>query len=142
MRQLVARPEPAVKLIRKNLKSDGRFDGPMIDKLLGDLDSTKFAARESAVDELVGIAEWIEPVLIKARGCASLELRIRLDRILDKVKISPERLRQSRAVGTLEYIGTPAAAQLLADLAAGGTADSLTVSAAAASERLRKLSAK
>jgi WD40 repeat protein len=73
MRQLVARPGPAVELIRKNLKP--------------------------------------------AAGI--------------------ERLRQSRALGTLELIATPEALRLIAELAAGPEGDRLTVEAAAARERLR-----
>jgi RNA polymerase sigma factor (sigma-70 family) len=138
MRQLVARPERAVELIRKNLKPPAGIDGPKIDKLLRDLDSLTFAVRETAAAELVKVVEHIEPGLTKARATAPLEVRARIDRILEKATVpSPERLRQSRALGTLEFIATPAAAQLLDDLAVGNKLDSLTAAAAAASERLR-----
>jgi hypothetical protein len=138
MRQLAAAPGPAVELMRKNLKPRLAIDGPTIDKLIGDLDSSTFAVREAATADLMKIAEHIEPALTKARATASLEVRARLDQILEKTATpSPERLRQSRALGALEWIGTPAAAKLLADLAAGNGYDSLTIAAAAASERLR-----
>jgi RNA polymerase sigma factor (sigma-70 family) len=138
MRQLVARPEPAVELIRKKLKSAAGVDEAQIDKLLRDLDSSTYTVREAATAELVKIAEYIEPALTKARATAPLEVRARLDRILEKAKVpSSERLRQSRAVGTLEFIATPAAAKVLADLADGNRVDSLTAAAAAARERLR-----
>jgi hypothetical protein len=138
MRQLVASPAPAVELIRKSLKPGPHLDRPMIDKLLRDLDSPTFAIRDSATSDLMKIAEWIEPVLTKARASASLEAQSRIDHMLEKLAIpSPERLRQSRALGTLEFIGTPAAANLLANLAAGNKDDPLTIAAAAALERMR-----
>lgn len=140
MRQLAATPGPAVELLRKNLKTGPAIDGPKTDNLIRDLDSATFTIREAAMADLTKIADLIEPMLTKARGTAPLEARTRLDRLLEKAAIpSPERLRQSRALGTLEWIATHPAAKLLADLAARGNLDSLTVSAAEASERLRGL---
>jgi len=138
MRQFVARPGPAVELIGKNLKSTAGIDAAKIGKLLRDLDSPTFAVRESATAELIKNVDRIEPALTQARATATPEVRTRLDRILEKATVpSSERLRQSRALGALEFIATPAAAKLLADLAAGSQLDSLTVAAAEASERLR-----
>ena len=48
-----------------------------------------------------------------------------------------ELVRQSRALGTMELIGTPEAAKLLRVLSGGAKLEYLTVEAAAAGERLR-----
>ena len=59
-----------------------------------------------------------------------------LDRF-DPATLSPGRLRQLRAVELLEGIATPAAKDLLSDLAKGAAGAPLTLEAAGALERLR-----
>ena len=63
---------------------------------------------------------------------APLETRARIDRILEKSAPTADRLRESRAVGALEVIATPEAAQLLADLARGSKYAALTAEASVA----------
>src|SRR5262245_18311060 len=128
MRQLMARPGLAVELIRKKLKPAVGLDAARIETLLRALDSGTLAVVEAASAELARLAERIEPRLRTARGTASAEMRTRLDRLLEgAAKPSPERLRQSRALGTLEFIATPEALRLLAELDAGPEGDRLTV---------------
>jgi WD40 repeat protein len=138
IRELVARPAASVDLIRQSLKPIGVIDDAKIEKLLKDLGSLEFAIREAATVELMKYTHHIEAWLNKARAAAPLEVRTRIDTILDKAgQPTPERLRESRAVGILEIIATPAAAQVLGEFAAGSKYSTLTAEASAARERLK-----
>jgi WD40 repeat protein len=139
LRQLVGHPRLAVEVIRKNLKPTAGIDAARVEKLLRDLDSDSFTAREAATAELTKVVEEIEPALHKARSTASPETRTRLDAILEKVAMpSSERLRQSRALAILEYIATPEALKVLDELAAGNKAGRLTTEAAESVQRVRR----
>ena len=74
-------------------------------------------------------------------GAESAEVRKRaldfLDRF-DPATPKPDRLRQLRAVELLEGIGTPAARDVLSELAKGAAEAPLTRDAAATLERLRR----
>jgi hypothetical protein len=143
IRELAARPGLAVDLIRKNLKPNALSEAPQVDKLIGELDSPTFAVREAAMADLIKVVECIEPELNKARATAPLEVRTRIDSILEKAgQPTPERLRESRCVGILEVVATPAAAQLLSEFAAGSRFTTLAIEASAARERLRGLGGK
>jgi RNA polymerase sigma factor (sigma-70 family) len=138
IRRLVASPEPAAELVRKNLRPAVGVDRGRVEKLVRDLDSDTFAVREAATMELTKLADRIGPTLVKARAGASAEARTRLDRIMDRSKLPPpDRLREDRAVQALELIGPPATA-VLAELAAGAPEDRLTLAALAARDRLRR----
>jgi hypothetical protein len=70
---------------------------------------------------------------------ASEEQRARVERILEKLeklKLSPEDLRVTRALEALEHMATPEARALLATLAGGAPAARRTSEAQAALRRL------
>jgi RNA polymerase sigma factor (sigma-70 family) len=139
MRRLVSRPEPAIRLLRDKLKPAVPVDPMLVAKLLGDLEAKAFARRAAATAELTKLAERIKPQLEKACASASLEGRRRLEHILETMPgPTPERLRESRAILALEWMGTPAADRLLAQLAGGAPGDPLTQAAAMSQERLRR----
>src|SRR5262249_47783955 len=107
-----------------------------------DLDSNEFDAREKAASELERLGEMAGPALRKALdGNPSLEVRQRLEGLLAKVDAripTGESLRGLRAIWVLEWVGTPAARQLLKELAASTTASWQTEEARTALERLGK----
>jgi hypothetical protein len=143
LRQLVAHPGPAVEVIRKNLKPSAGIDAARVEKLLRDLDSDSYVIHEAATAELTRYVDQIEPVLRQARDKASAEVQRRLDGIFASA-VAPlsERLRQSRALATLEYIATPEAMKLLDVLAAGNKGSRLTTEAAESGQRVRQRSGK
>jgi hypothetical protein len=143
MRELAIRPALAVEVIGKELNTKAPIDVARIDALLSDLDSPKFAVREAAMAELAKFADHIQPALTKARAKATLEMQRRIDRLLEKAaQPTPERLRESRALGVLEICATPAAAKLLDEFAGGSRQTALAAEAAAAVTRLRALAAR
>jgi HEAT repeat protein len=119
------------------LPTDAEFD-----RAFADLDSEDFATREKASRRL---AEWGELAVPGVRKrldkTESAEVRRRaLDFLsqFDPATLKPDRLRQLRAVELLEGIGTPAARDLLSELAKGAAEAPLTRDATAALERLRR----
>ena len=71
----------------------------------------------------------------------SVEVRQRAQNFLDRfdsATLKPDRLRQMRAVELLEGIATPAARDVLSELAKGAAEAPLSREAAAALERLRR----
>jgi WD40 repeat protein len=137
MRRLAARPDESIPLLRERVRPASANDTQGVRRLLRDLDADDFAARERATAELSRMAERIEGMLRDARAGASAEARRRLDKILRGVKgPSPERLRQGRAVEVLEWVGTPAAREVLRALAGGAPDARLTGEAEAGLRRL------
>jgi WD40 repeat protein len=143
MADLAAAPDLAVALLRRELKpAPAAPTDAELDRTFADLDSDDFATREKASRRLAGWGESAVPGVRKRLAKAeSAEVRRRaldfLDRI-DPATIKPERLRRLRAVELLEGIATPAARDVLAELARGAAEASLTLEAAAALERLRR----
>lgn len=114
-------------------------DPERLARLLKELDSDEFAAREAARRELEKLGDMARPAVRKtlARPGLSLELRRRLEAIAISLdEISGERLRSLRAVEVLELAGTKEARDLLATLAAGAEGARLTEEAKSALQRL------
>jgi hypothetical protein len=140
---LAAAPDRAVALVRRELKparaapTDGQLD-----RTFADLDSEDFATRVKASRRLAEFGELAVPGVRKRLGQAvTLEVRRRAQEFLDRFdppNPSPERLRQLRAVELLEGIATPAARDVLSELAKGAAEAPLSREAAAALERLRR----
>jgi WD40 repeat protein len=106
-----------------------------------DLDSDDFDAREKAVRELAKLWWEAEPALLDALlANPSAEARVRIERILSpgtRIGHWPsDALRKSRAVCALERTGTPAAREILGQLARGAAEARLTREAKASLERL------
>jgi hypothetical protein len=138
MADLAAAPDRAVALLRRELKPApaGPTDADL-DRIFADLDDEDFATREKASRRL---AEWGEPAVPGVRKrldkAESAEVRKRAGVFLDR--FDPERLRRLRAVELLEGIATPAAREVLSELAKGAAEAPLTREAAATLERLRR----
>jgi RNA polymerase sigma factor (sigma-70 family) len=139
---LAAAPDQAVALLRQQVKPVRAAPSAAdLDHVLADLDSPDFAAREKAARTLAAFGELAVPGVRKRMGQAlSPEVRRRARAFLDEFDPGeqlPLRLTQVRAVELLEGIGTPAAKELLAELAKGAAGAPLTLDAAAALERLK-----
>jgi hypothetical protein len=113
-----------------------------IDQLIADLDSPVFDVRRKATAAMTRLDWSAEPVLrqVLARK-PSLEVRRRVEALLARLEApitSPESLRALRAVAVLEYIGNPAARQVLQTLAGGAAEARLTQEARASLDRLAR----
>jgi RNA polymerase sigma factor (sigma-70 family) len=139
VRNLVAAPEPAITFIGKRLQPDAPVGRATVDRLLRDLDADDFSTRETATKKLLTLADRIQPQLVAAAGTASVEAKRRLDEILETVsKPTPRRLRESRALLVLEWIGTSEVIRILDRLANGDSSNHLAQTAAETRSRLRR----
>ena len=109
-------------------------------KLIAALDADDFEVRQKAVRELEDLGEGVADVLrrTKEHG-ASVEAARRAAELLAKLEaaeVTPQQLRELRAVRILEISGTPEARQVLRRLADGAPEARLSVAAKAALQRL------
>jgi WD40 repeat protein len=95
-------------------------DVARITKLIGDLDSDDYDDRKRAFDELEKQGRWLEGRLHEALAKPpSLEYKRRVEQLLEKLNaqgslsLRQEQLRMRRALMVLEYLGDPAAVDLL-----------------------------
>jgi RNA polymerase sigma factor (sigma-70 family) len=138
MRRMMARPVPAVALLRERLRPAAAVREEAVLQLLRGLDAEDFAAREKAAAELEEIADRVESVLREVQKGASPEARRRIERALQAAGSAvPQRRRQLRAVEVLERVGTAEARDLLKVLAGGTRPAFLTWEARAALDRLK-----
>jgi WD40 repeat protein len=148
MRQLAARREEALQLLRRELKPVAavRHDPEAIARLIRDLDAKQFAVRESASKQLEKMGLAALPAIEAAlKASPPPEPRERLRRLRESLRrIDPndafwrEHLRAFRSVELLERIGTPEAVSLLNGMAGGDPLASPTLSARTALRRLGK----
>jgi RNA polymerase sigma factor (sigma-70 family) len=133
-------PNRSVPLLSKHLRPATAADGKRIARLVADLDSDDFAARERATRELEKLAEQAEEALRRLLdGKPSPEARRRVERLLRRLEApisEAARLREMRALEVLERCGTPDAVKLLETLAGGARGAWLTREAAASIARL------
>jgi WD40 repeat protein len=138
-RTLVAFPEASVPLLRGRLRPIHAADPKQMARLVADLDSDHFAARDRALRGLEALREAAAPGMeVALHGRLSLEARRKVERLLARLRDrkSPRQLRQVRAVEALEHVGTAEARRLLAALAGGLPQARLTQEA---KESLRRL---
>jgi WD40 repeat protein len=137
---LAAAPARSVPFLGARLRPVPGVDGKKLARLLADLDNGRYAARQQAVRELEKLGDLAESALRAAlEGEPSLELRRRVEALLEKLEApvtSPEALRALRAVEALERAGTAEARAVLARLAGGAPSARLTRDAQAAQKRL------
>jgi RNA polymerase sigma factor (sigma-70 family) len=111
-------------------------------KLLADLESDQFAARQKATEELEKLGEDALPVLRqRLTQKPSLEVSLRVELLVKKLSCptaKPELVRALRCVRVLEAIGTPEARRLLETMARGEPSALPTLGAKAALERLNR----
>jgi hypothetical protein len=135
---LVAAPDHATKFLGERIRPVQAGDPDTVARLIAQLKNDKFAEREKAERVLEKMGEGVAHLLAKAiKGKIDLELRRRLDRLLEKCGPKPaDARRHDRAFLALEWIGTPAARSLLHKWADGAPTARLTLEARAALKRL------
>jgi RNA polymerase sigma factor (sigma-70 family) len=141
VRQLAGHPAQAAEVVRQHLRPAAAADPERLARLIADLDRPEFAARQKATADLAALGEQARPALTKAlAGDPSLEVRQRMERLLDKLSGKPggNQLREVRAVEALELAGGPEARQALEALARGAAEARLTREARAALQRLTR----
>jgi WD40 repeat protein len=138
MRRMMARPVPAVALLRERLRPAAAVREEAVRQLLHGLDAEDFATREQAASGLEEIADRVESVLRDAQRAASPEARRRIERALQSAgPAAPQRRRQLRAVEVLERVGIAEARDLLQALAGGTRPAFLTREARTVLDRLK-----
>jgi hypothetical protein len=139
---LAAAPGQAVPFLGEKLRPAVAPDPKLVARLIADLDSENFAARQKATAALEKHAELVVPQLRAAlKGQPALEVAQRLEKLLHSIASQPlpsERLRELRAVEALECIATPSARTVLQPLGRGAPEARLTREARAALRRLGK----
>jgi len=136
--QLADAPREALSLLRGRIKPYPTAPADETRRLLADLDDASFAKREAATKRLEELGLKAEPALREAlRAKPSLEPTRRIERLLAALSrmpqpLTPEELRELRALIVLEHIGSPEARRLLASVAKGPDSARLTRQARAA----------
>jgi WD40 repeat protein len=119
----LAAAQGAVKLFAARIKPVEAIDARRVERWLAELGSDDFAVRDAASQGLQGQDEQVRPYLTLAlKGAASLEVRRRLEQLLEKLEarvLTADQLRQLRAVLVLERIGDDDAKKLLGQWAGG-----------------------
>jgi WD40 repeat protein len=133
-------PADAVALFQKQMKPAVDADFDRVRKLIKELDDDRFEVREAASKTLEKMGAGIQPAARQAlEGRPSPEVRRRLEALIQtpaSVSQTPELLRNLRAIGILEQIGSKDARQLLTTLSSGVPHASETQAARSALERL------
>jgi WD40 repeat protein len=139
---LAGDPTKAVPLLRERLKPAAAADDKLVTRLVADLDADEFDTRENAKKQLARLGESAAGALRKAlENKPSAEMKRNIDELLaglNGATPSDDRVLLTRALETLEMIGTPEAVAVLKSLAGGAPDTFLTNQAKAALERLRK----
>jgi RNA polymerase sigma factor (sigma-70 family) len=146
MQALTADPARSIPYLRQRLHPVAAVEEERLTRLIADLDSDRFDAREKATAELGKHGETVLHALQKALdNRPALETRRRLEQLIEqqvreRSSSSAERLRIGRALEVLEQIGSAEAQQVLRTLATGAPGAFLTCEAKAALERLTQRS--
>jgi RNA polymerase sigma factor (sigma-70 family) len=141
---LAAVPEQTLPLLRERLQPATPADPQRVARLIGDLNSDRFAVRRQGTAELEKLGDAAEPALRQTLTTSlTLEMRQRIEQLLEKITQSilapaPERLRTIRALEVLEHIGTAEARRLLETLSRGTPDVWLTREAKTSLERLAR----
>jgi WD40 repeat protein len=136
--RLVDSADAAVHLLQERLIPSPSAPNDVTGPLLADLDSVSFQRRQDAEKRLKELKYQAEPALRKAlEANPSLEQKRRIEEILKELRqhrprVSPEELRELRAVTVLSRIGLPPARRILEELTKGPKSAPLTRHAKAA----------
>jgi WD40 repeat protein len=137
IRRLLARPGPAVAMLREQLRPTIDVSEKVVARLIRDLDADAFATRETAAADLEAIIDQVEPQLRNTlQRKPSAETKRQIERLL-KIEGpgAPGRRRQVRAAEVAEHLGTVEALELVKSWSAGAERATLTREARAALER-------
>jgi hypothetical protein len=133
-------PEEALALAGSRLMPVQSLPAERLKQLVGDLDNRRFAVRHEAEQRLEELRGAARPVLRQAlEEVPSLEVRRRVERLLDVIEEAPptpDELRAERVIEFLELSGTPRSRRLLERLADGSAGARMTEAARAALERM------
>lgn len=135
-------PEQAVAELRGRLRAVASAPADVTGPLVADLSSASFPRREAAARRLRELGDRAEAALRAALpGGAGEEMRRRVEVLLDALDavprpLTPEVVRDLRAVAVLELAGTPEARRILEALTVGIPSAPLTREARAALGRL------
>lgn len=139
---LIAGGKEVIKFLHKRVYLPDRAS---VEKLIKDLNANRFAIREKASLQLAGYGQWIRGRLEEAaKKPASLEAKIRLDALLEKLKkegavtIEQERFRLKRVMEVLEQTNTPSARKLLLHMSRGAVETAIADEAQASLKRLER----
>jgi WD40 repeat protein len=137
---LIASGKDGVEMLHKRVFL---VDRVKVEKLIVDLNANKFSVREKAMVELAGFGQWIRGRLEEAsRTPASLEVKLRLDELLEKLKVpgaitlEQERVRLKRVMEVLEQVRSPRCRELLVALTRGAVETNLADEALASLRRV------
>jgi WD domain, G-beta repeat len=135
---LVAAAKQAAPFLGRHLRPVAAPDPKLLAALIRDLADDQFETRRDAHAALRKLEDLAEPTLRAGlRASDNLEAHRRIEQLLQQIdQLSPERLVHLRAIEALEHMRTPAARELLRELAAGAPAARVT---RAAGEALRRL---
>jgi WD40 repeat protein len=137
---LAATGDQAAAFVGERLRPPPPAYARLIARWIADLDHPQFPARERATAALVQVADQAEDALRAAlERTRSPEVRQRIRRILNaarEVELTPERMREARAIELLEVIGTAEARRQLAAAARAVPGSHLSREAASAVRRL------
>jgi hypothetical protein len=141
MQTLLTSPDQAVAMLKNNLKAAVAADPQRAAALIADLGSRQFPVREKASLELAKMSDLAAGSLRDAlRAKPALEVRKRIEDLLKKLmveELTPDQLRNSRALEILEKLQHPEARRVLESLAGGAPGACLTGEATASLQRLR-----
>ena len=137
---LATAPEKAVPFLKEHLRPVPALDNTQVQRWIADLDSDAFAVREEARRRLQEMGDVAHARLRQAlQEKPSLELRRNIEMLLSSPRrMSPEELRQIRAITVLEQIGDAAARRVLQRLTEGAAEARQTREAKAALQRLKQ----
>jgi hypothetical protein len=144
MVKLEAGSRQFVPFLRERVRPVAPIDARVVARLVAGLDSDRFATREDATRRLEQLGVIAESALRESLTADTpLEKRRRVERLLEKVATGresppPDRLREWRALESLERMDTPAARRVLEALAEGAPHADLTEAAKGALARLVK----
>ncbi len=140
IRRLAAAPEQTLPFLREHLKPVPAPDQKRIRQLVEMLDNADFSTRQKAVEELEKQNDAAAGLLrqIVAKEKPSLEVRRRLQQIVESIESKSESLRAIRAMEVLEWMAMPEAVRFINELASGAAGARLTNEAAAAKRRLQR----
>ncbi len=145
MWRLRASPRETGRFLGGKLTAAPTGEAESIAKWIKDLDDSQSNVRDKAAQELEKLQELALPALREALVSGkSGEVRRRSQQLLEKFKekpLTPETLRELRALAALEYTNIPEAEQVLSRLAQGGAGARLTREARTALQRMKKNSA-
>ncbi len=142
MWKLRSSPREAAECLGKQLAAAPPVNGVPIAKWIAELDDAQFTVREQATLALAKLGEAAMPALQDTAAIAkTAERRRRCEDLLGRIQekpLTPETLRELRAIAALELMSAPEAEQVLGRLAAGGSGARITRESQGALQRRKQ----